>query len=405
MIELAYTFFLLSGFIKFFFLLLGGVFLVIDFTLLSAVMLLALYAYHFASNLLKNEFHMIRPARPVIFAQLAFYVWIVATLTYTQSQTYCFIKTGMFLTDVIALLFPLLYRGFNFRRFLSWFVYIGTGLISIYTLLLPKLFSSYMRFYSNREFIIKYLDIGYLSGLNVLLIAFAFPRMKRITRILLIGVNALSLLVTAARGPIVFLSLVLLVKLMVEAVRFFRTSWTFSFKNIFYLLVGLGLLGAGASYMADKYSALLERTVRRLLLLLDPSSSSVAKRLSQIDFSLDHIFHNAASFLFGTGIGSFGIIYDGIDQRQYPHNVILEIWFELGVIGVILFLVMLLIYFKKICFNFNFVLIFTYLMLNSMKSYSLMDSRLMFGILGIILLYAIDIKRADKKPLDGESAT
>ncbi len=56
----------------------------------------------------------------------------------------------------------------------------------------------------------------------------------------------------------------------------------------------------------------------------------------------------------------------------------------------------MLIYLKKIPFNLNFVLIFVYLMLNGLKSYSLVDSRIMFGILSALVLYSILLKRNGK---------
>jgi hypothetical protein len=127
--------------------------------------------------------------------------------------------------------------------------------------------------------------------------------------------------------------------------------------------------------------------------VFDPQSASVAKRFDQIYYSLDRIFDNAVNFLFGSGIGSFGVLYEGIDGRQYPHNVILEISFELGIIGVILFIILLLLYFKKLRHNLNFVLIYLFLFLNSLKSYSLVDSRVMFGILSVLLVYYTLLKR------------
>ena len=32
--------------------------------------------------------------------------------------------------------------------------------------------------------------------------------------------------------------------------------------------------------------------------------------------------------IFGNGIGSYGILSQGIDARKYPHNIFLESWFE-----------------------------------------------------------------------------
>ena len=154
------------------------------------------------------------------------------------------------------------------------------------------------------------------------------------------------------------------------------------------MIVGVGLLGTAAYYLIDRYALLLERSISRLMMLLDPKGSeSIVERITQVSYSFDRIFENAGNFLFGLGIGSFGILYEGVDERSYPHNVMLEIWFELGLLGILLFILLLLVYFKKIRLRFNFILIFIYLLLNSLKSYSLIDLRIMFGILSVLLIY------------------
>ena len=154
------------------------------------------------------------------------------------------------------------------------------------------------------------------------------------------------------------------------------------------MTAGLGIFAGAFYYLMDRYALLLERSVSRLLMLLDPQySASITTRISQVSFSLDKIFENAGNFFFGLGVGSFGILFEGEDERLYPHNAILEIGFELGIVGVILFIILVFLYFKKLRFNLNFLLIFVYLFLNSMKSYSLVDSRVMFGILSVLLLY------------------
>ncbi len=391
MIELIYTLFLLSGFVKFFFLFVGTGLMVVDFTLLCAMLLVGIYVIHFLSNVSKNRFHIVEESRSAVFAVLAFYLWMIITLTYTRSPGYCYIKVIMFLTCAVALVFPFVYRGFKVGRFLRHLVYMGSGLIFIYTALLPNLYAAYQRSYENREFVVKYLDIGYLAGIIILVLAFASPKMNRVLKILLIGFNGSALIVTAARGPIVFLAIVLLIKFGISVAPFIRKKWKLNFKNIVVLLTGITLVGAGISYLLDKYAPLIERSLHRLLLLFDPYSASVAKRFSQIGFSLDSIFKDIWHFLFGTGIGSFGFIYDGMDERNYPHNVILEIGFETGIIGVILFVLVLLLVFKKIRHDLNLTLIFTYLMLNSLKSFSLVDSRIMFGMVGILLLAAREV--------------
>jgi O-antigen ligase len=299
----------------------------------------------------------------------------------------------VFLTVLVAMVFPFIYQGFNPTRFFHLFSYLGSGLIFIYSALLPNLYADYLRHAESKEMVIKYLDIGYLAGIIILIVAFACPRMKLLLKILLIGINGWTLLVSAARGPIVFLCFVLMIQFVVGLVTFMKKSWKLNLKNVFYMTCAVGILGTAGYYLIDKYALLLERSISRMLLLLDPQSVSMDERFTQIYFSFNKIFENAANFSFGLGIGSFGMLYDHVDQRNYPHNVILEIWLELGIVGVILFTLVVFIYFKKIRLHFNSVLIFIYLFLNCLKSYSLVDSRMMFGILSVLLLYNVLLKR------------
>jgi hypothetical protein len=389
MIEFIYCIFLLSGLVKSFLLFYASSIMVVDFTLLCALILVAAYILHFSKNFFfRNTIYLVKSSRPVIFILVTFYLWMVITLLYTASPGYSYIKVFMFLSDLLAVLFPFIYRGFNPKRFFHLFAYVGSGLIFLYMALFPSIYTSYLKDIEYRGMVIKYLDIGFLAGVIILILAFTCPKMNRLIKILLIGINAWTLLVSAARGPMLFLVLVLVIRFAVSFVTFMKTSWKLNFKNIFYLVAGIGFLGTAAYYLIDRYALLLERSITRLLLLLDPQGSeSILERITQVSYSFGRIFENAGNFLFGLGIGSFGILYEGVDERNYPHNVVLEIWFELGFLGIIMFIMLLLIYFKKIRLRLNFVLIFIYLLLNSLKSYSLIDLRIMFGMLSVLLIY------------------
>ncbi len=387
MAELIYAVFLLSGLIKFFLIFLLGGLMVVDFTLLSAVLVTLVYVSQFFRDLTaRSQFHLLETSRSLFFALIAFYFWMIVTLLYTRSPGYSYIKILMFLTDVVALAFPLVYRHFQPERFFRWFIYIGTSVIVIYTAFMPNFFATYAKQDESRAFVDKYLDIGYIAGVLILLLLFSAHKMKPMFRWLLLGLNAWALFLSAARGAILFLSLVLFIKAAVMGIHALRRSWRFNLKTVLYGLVGLGGLAGGFAYMLQNSEVFLERTIRRLLLVFDPGSGSVSERLVQIDFCFDKIFASAADFLGGMGIGSFGILYEGVDEKAYPHNMLLEIWFELGAVGLVLFLLLLLVYFKKISRRLNYMLIFIYLMLNSLKSYSLIDNRVMFGILSVLLL-------------------
>jgi O-antigen ligase len=385
MTETIFTLFLLSGLVKSFLPIFTGSTLFIDITLLCSICLFGLLiADGFKNAYFKNELYFPVESRAIVFTMLVFYLWMIASLLYTRSYHYCYEKVILYLTNILALVFPFFYRPFNPRRFFHIFAYAGTALVFLYSFLLPNMYDSYVRNLLYRDFVVKYLDVGYVAGIVILLAAFACPKMKRLSRILIMGFNTWAIFISAARGPLVFLALVFAIRAAVSL--FTRKSWKLSFKNIFILITGLGILGTAAFYLTDKYSTLLERSLSRFSRLTESTSGSISERVSFISFSIDTIFEKASNFLFGLGIGSFGITYQNLDERLYPHNTILEIAFELGIIGIIIFLALLLLLYRKIRFNFNYVLIFFYLVLNNLKSYSIVDQRIMFGILSIMVL-------------------
>src|SRR5690606_23181553 len=66
---------------------------------------------------------------------------------------------------------------------------------------------------------------------------------------------------------------------------------------------------------------------------------SVTSRLSLITFSLNHIAEGSIfQLLFGNGSGDFGFAWWGRDAGIYPHNIVIEILFEYGLICCCLFL-------------------------------------------------------------------
>lgn len=52
-------------------------------------------------------------------------------------------------------------------------------------------------------------------------------------------------------------------------------------------------------------------------------------------------------YFLGYGLGSFGVVFTGNDVNFYPHNVFIEIFFEMGIIGLSLFTLVLYFFCKR----------------------------------------------------------
>lgn len=398
MIELLYVLYLLSGIAKVFLIFfIGDTFAeTFNITLIFALLLVIINGFQWFKNMyLTSKLFFARGSLPIIVLMLSFYLWMCITLFYTPSPGYAYTKIFLFLTNLVAFLFPLAYKDFNFQRFTRLFIFVGTLFIVLYLLLVPRNYSSYIS--ENLEISGKYLDISYLAALDVLLVTLLHPYLEinQWTKLGFIGVNLAAIIIAGARGPLVFMILALVLYVICHPRLLSRFLGRWSLKKILAIGLSIVILGVGLYKTLGSYADNIERALGRLSMVTDAESSSLAVRFDQIYFAVEKICANALNFLFGSGIGSFGILYAGEDVRLYPHNIILETWFELGVIGVIILLLFFLFYINKIKLNSPSFYIFFYLLLNSLKSSSLVDLRIMFGILACLIVFTNQLKYSE----------
>jgi O-antigen ligase len=75
----------------------------------------------------------------------------------------------------------------------------------------------------------------------------------------------------------------------------------------------------GAAYLGDRFNLKGGTTYERL--------AFQDKIFNQMDVS---------SFMFGTGTGNGGYLLNGYDERAYPHNIFFELFYENGLLGILL---------------------------------------------------------------------
>jgi O-antigen ligase len=120
------------------------------------------------------------------------------------------------------------------------------------------------------------------------------------------------------------------------------------------------------------------------------SSGSAGERLSFYRATLAAIPNQP---ILGTGIGSWSTFYYGNDQRNYPHNLFLEIAFEEGFVGLFAFLALLVSVgfsvFRMIGDSRSHFLVLgllvMYSVINSLFSGDLDDNRLLWMWIGVAL--------------------
>jgi O-antigen ligase len=156
-------------------------------------------------------------------------------------------------------------------------------------------------------------------------------------------------------------------------------------------LVSIGFIFAILTKTIDSKGSsslkLMENSIERLITLKESEGGgdSAYSRVLYSRFAIDKI--NQKPFL-GYGIGSFGFEYNNIDELDYPHNIFLEVWFELGIVPIILFLLLFYLIYQQIRIGESAwsLALYFYFLLNLLKSSSLVDIRIVTGFFALFIL-------------------
>lgn len=176
----------------------------------------------------------------------------------------------------------------------------------------------------------------------------------------------------------------------------------------------VGYVAAGlASLVALVTVARQLRAVQRLLTLVDGPGRSLGLRLEYWTDTLAAL--RPGALLFGEGLGAWPVLVTpGADVRYYPHNVVLEVLFELGVVG-LLALGALLGYAASHLVrewlasrdptHLVLAVLFAYMLANVLVTGDLNDNRYLFAIVGA-MAYGAGSDRSDAvhSALEGRTA-
>lgn len=172
-----------------------------------------------------------------------------------------------------------------------------------------------------------------------------------------IGYATVYLLLSGSRGPMIGLVVSLIAVYLLEALK--RQQ----FKKIFKIIFIVAFL---VVCVVSLYNMLLQSSYTGLVNYLtfrfspEHSTGSFDARMGSISLALNSI-NTPGEQLFGAGYGDFGYLKFGRDTRIYPHNIFVEIYYELGMVGILSFVGMLLIIGMKAVFskldNFSYFLL------------------------------------------------
>jgi len=312
----------------------------------------------------------------IIFLILMFYAWLFVSTAYSPSYSYKFTKAINFIANVIFFIYPFFIKKINFHLLIRLYCIIILPLAAYFDYMLSivwKVRSAGTELFMNiRD---AYLVVGLQLG--ILFILLLYFNKHIILKVITFGL----LLATSARGPLIFLILVSLIYLVSEnKIQILNPKYILRSVAV---LVGLSVI---FYFKAENIGAIFENTIKRFASLLGGEDGSSLERVYRLSFAFNQPFEKLSTFFFGNGFGSFGILYEKIDKRSYPHNILLECFFELGIIGLVLFLLLFITIYRKISMRKNvFGLLFIFAFLNAMKSANITDLWVLFSFMGGIV--------------------
>jgi O-antigen ligase len=302
-----------------------------------------------------------------ILAYAVFAALVTTSYFYTNAPEYGGSKLLRFLligTLLFIAPFFLFLNEEDFRRFAR--LFIGFSALTAIQLITNLEARS-----QDAENDITRIGAGWLMGMAILLVIF-YPlsrnrRWQRALLIFLLPLFLVGLMASAARGPMVALSVAVLI-----GVATLLKEGKLRVATALFLLLIL-VIGIGGAFLVLRQFDLGKYTAKagelEALFTQGSSSGSAGKR---VNFYVATLAALPNQPLIGTGIGSWSTFYFGNDQRNYPHNLLLEIAFEEGLIGLIAFLALLALVGVAI--------------LRMLKA-----SRSHFLVLGLLVLYCVII--------------
>lgn len=253
----------------------------------------------------------------------------------------------------------------------------------------------------------NYLGLGRAAALGALIVIFLYlfnsnvKNLKKIFAMFLLGVLLLTLMLTGARMALLSLILIIVVFLMSNTFKLVKGDVLVNKKSIkiFFSLIPVPLL------LIPFQDSVATMFLRLSTLTNSSGHGSYTQRFER--FSLAFEMWKDSVFL-GKGIGSYAIYFNGIDQRYYPHNILFELVSEVGVIGLLIFLVLLITpFFLTNVFKANnlqicIILLLTYAFLNANTTGDINDNRMVFTFLALLYMFPLFNKGGEAKKVSDE---
>jgi len=291
------------------------------------------------------------PGLVVVSLLVVFIVWVLLTTMWTPSEIYAREKllklATLNLWAVIATAMIIANRRERARRFMVLVLVLSaaasmdgvlqySGLISPYSGVVTRsgmateAFSANFRLENNLAHA-RFYGSGALMAFVAWLYASPFSK-RGVALMAVFAICSCGLLITGGRGP----TLAVLAAMMLPLALGLRFTdrRLFASKALVASFVLLAVVIVALVQSAPEFSENL-RTLQRLgvLFTAEEGGGSAAARIERWIASW-HFWLKQP--LFGDGVGSWPVLFHGRDELNYPHNLIVEVLVEFGLIGLLL---------------------------------------------------------------------
>lgn len=340
----------------------------------------------------------------ILVYSLVFFVFIFYTyisLIWTNSINYGFWKITFLSSWIIMFLVFYEFIREYFDLFILWtFITLIIILIAFYFRFgsIIDIYSNISQFYRLGSENINPISYARFFGYGIIVFLFLNTKIIKINRLLLLLVPVISfsyMILSGSKGPVIsfLVAMVYYLTKMKKRKLYFLSLTAFSSIFIIFLLNQANQNLYFNSFIQERF-------------LIDDlyESGSFNTRFQRLDVGLDAIKSNLDSggkteFIFGSGSGNYSYIYMGQDATSYPHNIFIEITYEYGVIGLVLFLYLIIIVpvvsFIRSRFTNNSIILFfqttwIYFFVNSMVSGDLSQNFMLFGTSFILAILTLE---------------
>jgi O-antigen ligase len=321
-----------------------------------------------------------------LFFFFIFHLFYFCSAFYSPSKAYYIDKMFRVSFNLIGFLAPIvIFRttsNFLFLKKIALVFFIITLAFLSYNWLVNKLEIFFKEDLYAEVIFPNYMTISYFLGSLI----FFFYEKKSVLFILLKTISVLFIILLASKGVILFMLLILFLdyknikifkkenfKFLVPFVLFFVLYLSFSGQNIFQNI-------GNRIFIGDDF---------------EQDQSSLV-RLSLLNNSFNLIKENP---VFGIGIGGFGILSENVDDRLSPHNILVEVLLETGVIGFLVFLLMIYFFYKAFktslqdkedrSLYYSFLYPCLFIFMGDLVSGIIEDSRINYFWLGLAVSYFV----------------